>query len=68
MNEKEFKYNGVKLKAVPADELKEPCEECYFNNNDCGYDFLTDLRPSCLAKKRKDETTVVFVEVKNEKN
>lgn len=63
MNEKEFKYNGIKLKSIPAGELKEPCEECYFNNNDCRYAFLSDLRPSCLAIRRADETNVIFVEV-----
>lgn len=66
MNENEFKYNGIKLRAIPVDELKEPCEGCYFNNNDCGYTFLTDLRPSCLAIKRVDETNVIFVEVEDE--
>ena len=63
MNENEFKYNGIKLRAIPVDELKKPCAGCYFNNNDCGYTFLTDLRPSCLSKKRVDETNVIFVEV-----
>ena len=66
MNENEFEYNGIKLRAIPVDELKGVCEGCYFNNNDCGYTFLTDLRPSCLAKKRVDETNVIFVEVKYE--
>lgn len=63
MNENEFEYNGIKLRAIPVDELKGVCEGCYFNNNDCGYTFLTDLRPSCLSKKRVDETNVIFVEV-----
>lgn len=36
MNEKEFEYNGIKLKAIPLNEL------------------------------RKDETNVIFVEVKDE--
>lgn len=67
MNEKEFEYNSIKLKAIPVDELKGLCEGCYFNNNDCGYTFFTNLRPSCLAIRRADETNVIFVEVEDEK-
>ena len=68
MNENEFEYNGVKLKAVPMNELKEECEDCYFYNNGCGYTSFTDLRPSCLAIRRADETNVIFVEVENGEN
>lgn len=64
MNEKEFEYNGIKLKAIPNDELKEPCKECYFHNNGCGYAFFNELRPDCIAIKRTDETDIIFVENK----
>lgn len=66
MNEKEFEYNTVKLKATPMNELKKDCEDCYFHNNGCGYAFLNNLRPSCLAIRREDQTYVIFVEVKDE--
>ncbi len=68
MNENEFEFEGIKLKAIPIDELKEPCEDCYFYNNGCGYAYFYDLRPDCLAIRRVDETNVIFVEVKDEKN
>lgn len=64
MNEKEFEYNGIKLKAIPMSELKEECEECYFYNNGCGHASFSDLRPSCLAVEREDKTSVVFVKIK----
>ncbi len=64
MDEKEFEYNGILLKAVPMKEFKEVCDLCYFYNNGCGYAFNNDLRPSCLAIKRKDKKNVIFVEVK----
>lgn len=67
MNEKEFEYNGVKLKAVPINELKDTCVDCYFHNNGCDDSFIDGLRPSCLDINRKDETNVIFVEVKMEK-
>lgn len=66
MNENEFKYNGVKLKAVPMKVLKEVCDECYFYNNGCGFAFINGLRPNCLAIRRADETNVIFVEVEDE--
>ena len=67
MNEKEFEYNGIKLRSVPMSELADPCEGCYFLNNGCGFAFINDLRPSCLAIKREDKTNVIFIEVKDEK-
>ena len=66
MNEKEFKYNGVRLKAVPVSEAIDSCEGCYFLNNDCGYSFSNKLRPSCIDYYREDKKDVIFVEVEDE--
>lgn len=64
--EKEFEFKGIKFKSIPMSESVDPCEGCYFLDNDCGYTFLSDLRPSCLAIKREDQTNVIFVEAEDE--
>lgn len=64
--EKEFEYNGIKLKVVPMDKLKESCKDCYFFKNDCGYSYINELRPACMWINREDTTDVIFVEVEDE--
>ena len=64
--QKEFEFKGIKLKSIPMSESVDPCEGCYFLDNDCGYAFNNKLRPSCLDTKREDQTNVIFIEVEDE--
>lgn len=63
MNENEFEFEGIKLKAEKMPSNNMSCEKCYFHNMDCDLFHDKKLIPGCMDFERKDKREVVFVEV-----
>lgn len=62
MNENEFEFEGIKLKAKEI-SISLGCENCYFHNWHCNSLVNNKLIPSCIDSLRKDGKEVIFVEV-----
>ena len=58
-----FKYRGVMLKVVKAEERY--CTGCYFyKNNPCGYLKIKKVTGPCSGVIRKDLKFVIFKQLK----
>jgi hypothetical protein len=56
LDENEFEFEGVKLKAVPS----TGCTGCHFTQSECVAVREGGKRPACDASMRTDHTSVVF--------